>query len=272
MANHGIFVGINNYASAGLNSLKGCVNDAVKMHDVLTNEKTGLIQSENTVQFLNEKATKNNIINQINEFVSKLNQDDSLTITWSSHGTRPDGDKQECYLMAYDTVVENGMPKENAIKFIEDLVPIFQNSNSYIIVILDGCQVGDALARPIIANNENIGIISASKREELAFEDTTLKHGVFTYHLLKTFTSIAVDSDDDGYISIEEAFAYTYRPVVDYVMKKYNRKQHPTSAGNNIHRMNLIKQASEKDIPEFSIFFDSNPKEDESSRDRMIPR
>lgn len=269
MTNYGLFGGINEYLSPGLN-LSGCVNDAVKMHNLLTNENTGLIQSANAVQFLDEQAEKFKIIEHIKEAVSKLKQNDTLTIFWSSHGARPKLDEQELYLITHDTSIIEKIPV-NAIKFIEELVPIFQSVNNYVMVILDGCQVGDALARPIIANNENIGILSASKREEFAYEDNKLNHGVFTYHLLKTFTSMSVDSDDDGYISMEEAYAYTYRPVVDYVRQNIKRSQHPTCAGNNIHRMNLIKQPTEKDLHQLSIIHDADS-ERENSESRMIER
>ncbi|WP_375340490.1 caspase family protein [Plectonema radiosum] len=85
--------------------LSGCVNDAVKMHNLLTNENTGLIQSANAVQFLNKQAEKFKIIEHIKETVSKLKQNDTLTIFWSSHGARPESDEQELYLITHDTSI-----------------------------------------------------------------------------------------------------------------------------------------------------------------------
>jgi uncharacterized caspase-like protein len=228
-------------------NLRGCVNDAIEMRDVLTNERTGIINADNAFLMLNEQAKKSDIIKLIHEVVSKLEGSDTLTIYWASHGSRPKEDEEELYLVTHDTIVKDE-EMLNSIKFIEELVPMFEKLNNYIIVILDGCYVGDALARPIIAENKNIGIMSATKREETALEDSRLNHGVFTYHLLLTLNSIDADADNDGYLSMEEAHVYTYKPVLDYVAKNFPRhQQHPTVAGNNIHRMKLIQRSVTED-------------------------
>ena len=245
---YGIFVGVNRYESDRLEPLSFCVNDALEMRDVLTNPHTGIIELHNTRDFHDEGATKANILACINEFVQKLKGNDSLTITWSSHGTRPESDPGELYLATYDTVVANEA-FSNCIKFIEELMPLFQTVKNYIKVILDGCQIGDALARPIIAQNENVGIMAASKREEYAHEVAMLKHGVFTYHLLQTLRSPFVLQSGRIPISMEDAHAHAYRPVVDYVRSVFGRDQHPTVAGHNIHRMPLIFQCADHHTP-----------------------
>ena len=104
MTNYGLFVGVDEYSSPNLGKLSGCVNDAVQMYKLLTNEQTGLIKSDDAVQFLNEQVRKLDIIEWINEAVSKLKKDETLTISWSSHGTRPKNDRKELYLITYDTV------------------------------------------------------------------------------------------------------------------------------------------------------------------------
>ena len=244
---HGVFVGINRYASTNLVDLNFCVNDALEMREVLTNDHTGLISPDASVLLTDSDATKTRVMASIADVVKKLHTGDTLTIYWASHGTRPASDRNELYLITHDTETD-GHEVTNAIKFIQELVPLFQDTDNFVMVLLDGCSVGDALARPIIAQNENIGIMAATKRDEHALEAEPLKHGVFTYHLLLTLRSPDVDADGDNHISMEEAHAYTYKPVLDYVAKNFpGHPQHPTVAGNNIHRMALIRQSIRQD-------------------------
>ena len=245
-AHYGIFIGINDYAHHL--SLSFCVNDASEMREKMTNEATGLIREGNANIILNKEATKATIINSIEKVVPRLDVKDSLTIFWASHGHRPDYDEEELYLATYDMDDKENHFK-NSIKFIEELVPIFVKTKASIKVILDGCSVGDALARPIISQNPNIGIMAASKKNERAVEDQRLKHGIFTFHLLLTLGSADVDSDNDGHIGMEEAHAHCYPAVVSYATRSINgHKQHPTVAGNAIHEMQLIRAPRVTDI------------------------
>lgn len=245
---YGIFVGINNYLSPRLESLNYCVNDAVEMRDTLTNEATGLVSRETSTLLTDAEATKSRVMKVIGDAVRNLRRDDSVTIYWACHGTRPQWDRSELYLVTHDTHVTDNEIR-NAVKFIEELVPLFQQVDGQVKVILDGCEVGDALARPVIAENENVGIMAATKREEKALEAKPLKHGVFTYHLLQTLCSTGVDAERDNLISMEAAHAYTYKPVVDYVTTHFpGHPQHPTVAGHRIHRMVLIKQAQPMEL------------------------
>jgi len=248
-AHYGIFVGVNVYESARLAPLSFCVNDAIEMRDLLTNSRTGIIERHNTRDFHDEAATKADVLACINEYVEKLQDSDSLTITWSSHGARPESDPDELFLATYDTGVADDKSFSNSIKFVEELMPLFQTVNNFIKVILDGCHIGDALARPIIAQNENVGIMAAAKREEDAYEAELLKHGVFTYHLLQALRSPFVLQGGRIPISMEDAHAHVYRPVVDYVRSVFGRDQHPTVAGHNIHRMPLIFQCADHHMP-----------------------
>jgi hypothetical protein len=236
---HGIFVGINKYAHHV--QLAYCVNDAVEMRDKLTNEATGIIREADADIILDEEATKACIIKRIESIVPQLHMGDSLTFYVASHGTRPEDDEEELYLATHDTY-SSEHAFEGAIRFVAELVPIFATTKAFIKVILDGCSVGDALARPIISANNNIGIMAASKKRERALEDERLKHGIFTFHLLLTLGSSEVDSDDDAYIGMEEAHAYCYPKVVNYAVRNLKgQKQHPTVGGNAIHEMQLIK-------------------------------
>lgn len=69
-------------------------------------------------------------------------------------------------------------------------------------------------------------ILSASGANELAKEDDQLKHGIFTYYLLKGLKGDA-DSDKDGFVTIDEIYSY----LSDIIPRVTGRDQNPVKKG-----------------------------------------
>lgn len=69
-------------------------------------------------------------------------------------------------------------------------------------------------------------IISSSSANEISKEDDRLKHGIFSYFLLKGLKGDA-DQDHDGIITVSELFRYISRKVPEASAQD----QHPVRRG-----------------------------------------
>ncbi|MDF1550031.1 MAG: caspase family protein [Bacteroidales bacterium] len=127
-----ICVGINNYPGT-VNDLSGCVNDV--------NDWAKLLNSFGfqTTKIFNEQATKNNILNALENLVKEAKLGDVVVFTYSGHGTQvldTSGDEEDGYdeaLYVYDgTLIDDEI---NAILKTAD-------KNAEIIVIADSCFSG----------------------------------------------------------------------------------------------------------------------------------
>ena len=68
--------------------------------------------------------------------------------------------------------------------------------------------------------------MTASGANEVSAEKPNLKHGVFTYFLLKGLKGKA-DTDQDGLITVDEAYRY----VSEHVPDATDQQQHPVKKG-----------------------------------------
>ena len=77
-------------------------------------------------------------------------------------------------------------------------------------------------------------VFSASGEQELAYEDLSVGHGIFTYYLLESGNS--GDADGDGYVTVAESFLYVAEMIEsnwnDYM--PYGYWFHPHVSGNSV--------------------------------------
>jgi len=78
-----------------------------------------------------------------------------------------------------------------------------------------------------ISSGKGRVIITASGANEVSTEKDDLKHGVFTYFLLEGLKG-AADFDNDGIITVDEAYNY----VSINVPMATNQAQHPVKKGS----------------------------------------
>lgn len=86
---YAVIVGINDYyettAKKSVYSLKGCVNDAMSMKLLLMN-RFGF-ESKNINLLANQMATQENLVNALNEAITKSKAGDAVVFYYSGHGT-----------------------------------------------------------------------------------------------------------------------------------------------------------------------------------------
>ncbi len=89
-----------------------------------------------------------------------------------------------------------------------------------IAVIVDTCYGGKILDD--LGDQDGWVISVSSQADEISWWYYALNAGVFTYYTLDGFQSLDADTNQDGWISAEEAFYYAKEPTWDYA-----HKQHP---------------------------------------------
>jgi uncharacterized caspase-like protein len=152
----------------------------------------------------------------------------------------PDGDGLEKYLLPYDAdpddLYATALP-------MGEISRIFNRIRSErLVFVADSCYSGASGGRTIgisgiratiseafldrIAGGKGRVIITASGANEVSAEDDNLGHGVFTYHFIQGLRGKA-DIDQDGMITVDEAFRYVSREVP----RATGQEQHPVKKG-----------------------------------------
>lgn len=239
-----VVIGIDRYPN--LRPLKYAENDARLFHDYLVRQIG--IPVENVWLLLNEEATLVRLRSVLGtDLKSMAGPEDMVIIYFAGHGASereagsPDGDGLEKYLLPVDSNLKNlyatALP-------MEEIVRIFSRIRSErLIFIADACYSGASGGRTIgmggmrasisdgfldrVAAGKGRVIIAASGANEVSAEKDELRHGVFTYHLVRGLQG-AADADRDGEITVEEAFGYVSREVP----KATGQEQHPVMKGN----------------------------------------
>lgn len=85
--------------------------------------------------------------------------------------------------------------------------------------------VGDGFAQDI--DGDGRVILMASREDQGSWEFGELAHGVFTYYLLEALRTPVADTNVNGYVSAEEAYAYLRDRVDNWVFDKTGEHQNP---------------------------------------------
>ncbi len=240
---YAVLCGIADYPGTA-NDLSYTVDDALALRDRLLRDPWW--KSENITMLLDSEATYAAINAAIANMAAMADSDDVCLFFYSGHGTtvadaypydEADG-LDEC-LVAYDANIRddvfgqwiNALPTDNYIVLIDCC---FSGGQIKTADITPGASVkgigkakstgGDGFAADIkgavigiedLNDNGRGVVLTASDDFELSWELGSLRHGVFTYHLLAALDG-AADTDGDGFVSAEECYHYIYPLALGY--------------------------------------------------------
>ena len=198
------------------------------------------------IRVLNDsQATKANIRQAINWLNDLANSDTTIIIYFSGHGMT---DGTHGYIVPYDvdcnpcgsTPETTRWLPETAISDDELASWLSQLDSQRVVLIFDSCYSGGMMdpagnmARGLSASDHvgalqaNAGLLAylstpgrvalmASAADQGSWEFSALKNGAFTYYLIEALLSPAADTNHNGRVSAEEAFAYLVGRVDNYV-------------------------------------------------------
>ena len=188
MAQYGLFVGIDRYASNKISELRCACRDAKALYALFKDS----IEGEYKL-LENEQATRSAIEEEFKRF-SGCEMDDTIIIAFSGHGS------ESHELVTYDAKLDN--LQESAIP-LEILFEWFKKiPANHLVFILDCCFSGGmgskVLQVPLKARHiqstetilkkfsgEGRVILTASSSKEAAYENQKLGHGLLTYYLIE---------------------------------------------------------------------------------------
>jgi len=220
---YAVVVGCADYQRSGLD-LRYSDDDAYRFYAYLLScSGGGAVENDNIACLIDEAATKENILNTMDNIFSKASANDMLIFYFSGHGTEgafvpTDATNQFSSLISY-----------------EDIQTIFKKYPAkYKLCFGDACFSGNIFdGQPAQQSNNavnqttNIVIMMSSKASETSQENPHIRQGTFSYYLLKGLKG-AADRNDDKTITLEELFPYIKANVLNFT----NNRQTPVIEGN----------------------------------------
>lgn len=232
-------IGINNYINSKYN-LNYSVNDAKAILEKLTLENTSIYGNIFTKLIINEKATKSNIIRELEDFKKNIKENDVVIFYYAGHGVSYENpkNKNEYFFILHDVTQMYGdynLVNQKGISS-DYLTTFFQSINSQKqIFLIDACHSGGALAslntRGVkeeeilakLARSTGSFWITASGINQTAAEIESDKHGAFTYVLLN-----GLNLSD---LTIRGLMTYIEKELPLYTKQKNGKPQYPVSYG-----------------------------------------
>ncbi len=143
-ARHALVIGIDDYPY--ISKLQGCVNDALLMRGIL--EQNFGFPPDNIIQLLNEQATREAILRELDALVDRVGKDDLVVIQYAGHGSQmtdregdePDGLDET--IMPFDTEGWRGDNRDISDDEIHLRLLRLSRKTSYTTLIVDACHSG----------------------------------------------------------------------------------------------------------------------------------
>ena len=213
-----LVVAVTDYVDASLRRLRAPAGDAADLRDLLADPEIGGFA---VTSVINEKAQQIRLA--IEDFLAERSPDDVLLVYLSCHGLVDL--RRRLYFAARDTIknrlAASGVEAHWLLEQLEDCRARRQ------VVILDCCfsgafaqgSKGDDRPRDRrTAARRGAGrvVLTASRGTEYSFEgepvhgEDAARGSVFTGALVDGIRTGAADADQDGYISVDDAYTYAF--------------------------------------------------------------
>jgi serine/threonine protein kinase len=247
-----LLVGIGHYPDGPTNppAIPFAADDARAMAALFSNPLCGF--EPDRIRLLTDaEATRTKIIASLSTWLHDAARDAELAVVFlAGHGVlHRYGLADEGYFLSYDATLDNvpanGISMRDIASWIDGV------EASAIVVFLDCCHAGRAVlfrdptqsqigpGSQAVIRNFGFGsptssdlvarrrfIIAACDESQSSIESPTLRHGLFTYHLLEGLRG-AADTDGDGRVDVTELFGYVCDAVTQDAQALFGRVQKP---------------------------------------------
>jgi len=214
---YAVIVGVEKFAGLEFPEEDHIDDEAIAMYDLLLNSSNW--KEENIKILLNENATKDKIHDAIvNWLGEKETQNDVVLIFYTDHGWRIPITKRkygQAMVFTYNMTKEYRIEDAITDKEFDSWVDTLDSKN--IAIILDTCYSGRMFA---LRQNGRVLLAAGGKHFFCGVdEDDTLGNGIFGYFLMQGFKGVA-DINNDGWVTVEEAFRYARLPTIHFSIWK----------------------------------------------------
>ena len=228
---YALIIGNNKYDDQKLAQLKTPAADSQALAKILDDQTIGSFDEVSPL--INQTETR--VRRAISTFLSNKKPDDLVLLYFSGHGILDD--RGRLYLALKDTQVNLLKATSIPSSFIADEMDSCRSKRQ--ILILDCCHSG-AFARGTKGEQKAITettfegsgfgrvVLTASDSTQYALEgDQVIKQtelSLFTHFLLEGLKSGEADTNNDGHISLDEWYDYTYGRVISETPKQVPHK------------------------------------------------
>jgi hypothetical protein len=218
---HALVIATAQYDDPGFQPLRSPVRDAVDFADVLADAEIGGFAVTRLVD-----QTEARIRRRIAAFLQERRADETVLIYLSCHGIQDS--RGRLYFAATDTIKD--APQASAVKSADLIDEMDECRAGRQILILDCCfsgSFGDKAGGPrsepnleqhLVRPGRGREVLTASARFEYSFEGNPLGGvmggSVFTTGLVEGLHTGEADTDQDGHITVDEAYAYAFEFVM----------------------------------------------------------
>jgi hypothetical protein len=219
MANFALVIAIEKYKDPAIDSVRFAQADASEFASAL--ELHGF-----TIQklMLNHDATKSTMSSHIKRGLARLSKDDTFFLYYAGHGFSDTGKN---FLTCHDTDPNDLNATSLGLRWI---FKQFESSKSQrVAIFLDSCESGitkiddrrglyglmsEAEIDAFFKDSQFRVCFSACKTSESSYSDATLKHGIWTYHILKALRGEVPQALENGrYLTAHALQNYLSREV-----------------------------------------------------------
>lgn len=227
---HCLAIGVSEYKNPKIPDLKYAAKDARDFVKFVKSQRQ-LYKKVRVKLLVDERATKANIEKWLSKGCVSAGKDDTLLLFFSGHGLADPNREDEYFVAAHDTdpfrVASTGV-------LLSGMRLIKKVEARRALLIADTCMAGASvdlqresggvsLADFVreFRNRPNRMVIASSSTPESSVEDPGFRNGVFTHFLLKGLRGEA-DSDEDGVVTVTEAYHYVSSHTRDFTRGTQN--------------------------------------------------
>jgi hypothetical protein len=215
-AKYALIVGVGQFQSPKIPSLKYAAKDARDFAAVLADSQAGRFPPENVILLTDGQATAKGIRSALASIAAKAMKEDLVVLYFSTHGSSPSMDRSKIesgYLVTYDTEVN----ELYATAYGMDELANFMRQKlraERIVTFLDTCYSGDTTkileetgskrleveglseqSIGQIAQGKGSVVITSSGSQELSWESDIQKNSFFTLYLMESLRNRSGLSD-----------------------------------------------------------------------------
>ncbi len=235
---HGLFVGIDSYASDFVR-LKFAIRDAVVLGALFEDNLGG-----GCTVLLGDGATKEEFVAEMERLAQVSTEEDLVVVTFSGHGVTGGA------LAMYDT--ERERTAETSVP-LDEFARLAQRIRSRaLLVVLDCCFAGHAADKLLrlpadgyVSRDGAVSamsglhslyaaghiVIAASGRDQRAFEVPGFRHGLLSYYLIQGLLG-APGAVEDGRIYLLKLAHYVIKSVSSHKIEPFLPNQEPVLGGS----------------------------------------
>ena len=233
-----LLVGVSQYQSPQIASLKYPAIDVTAIRDALVDPKLGGVPASHILLLTNEQATASNINGSVVSFLKpKVQPGDRVIVFLAGHGvTKGFGADAKGFLLPTDVKGLSTVALESSAVDLRALSnQLGQLPASQFVVFVDACREDPTPGRGVKGNvlsdvlTEGVQVVPEDQTRhassvtffacsigQRAFEDPTLKHGVFTYWILDAIKDAAVPQQPTGAVDMGRLSSYVTNKVEDW--------------------------------------------------------